>query len=287
MPFGGLPGAWAARRWCPGPASPTPCPGSPRPSWTACPCWSWVAAFAAIPVAPSSSTTWISRRWPPRSPRVASCPSAARRSTPPSAGPAVWRARDLPARSSSRSRPTSISSATTPPSRLSRRRRRRRPPDRAPRWTRWRRRPARAAGAGADRVALAEKLQAVVASTFQGKGAFPEEHPLFLWPGFGQAAPAFVRKVVADCDLTLALGCRFGEGATASYGLPPPQPLIHVDIDPGVLGRNYPAALGVTADAASLVRELLPRLPPRAPNDAVRRSIGEGQRAVWRDWEGR
>ncbi|HLA76232.1 MAG TPA: thiamine pyrophosphate-binding protein [Vicinamibacteria bacterium] len=142
-----------------------------------------------------------------------------------------------------------------------------------------------AAGSGADLVALAEKLQAVVASTFQGKGAFPEEHPLFLWPGFGQAAPAFVRKVVADCDLTLALGCRFGEVATASYGLTPPQPLIHVDIDPGVLGRNYPAALGVTADAASLVRELLPRLPTRAPNDAVRRSIGEGQRAVWRDWE--
>ncbi|MBL0209438.1 MAG: thiamine pyrophosphate-binding protein [Holophagaceae bacterium] len=52
-----------------------------------------------------------------------------------------------------------------------------------------------AAGARADLVALAEKLEAPVSSTFQGKGVFPESHPLFLWPGFGAAAPAFARAV--------------------------------------------------------------------------------------------
>lgn len=143
-----------------------------------------------------------------------------------------------------------------------------------------------AAGAGADLVALAEKLEAVVASSFQGKGVFPEQHPLFLWPGFGEAAPAFVRKIVAGCDLTLALGCRFGEVATASYGLTPPQPLIHVDIDREVLGRNYPAALGLVADAATVVAGLLPRLASRTPNAELRRRIGAGHQAVWREWEG-
>lgn len=143
-----------------------------------------------------------------------------------------------------------------------------------------------AAGAGADLVALAEKLEAVVASTFQGKGVFPEQHPLFLWPGFGEAAPAFVRKIVAGCDLTLALGCRFGEVATASYGLTPPQPLIHVDIDREVLGRNYPAALGLAADAATVVAGLLPRLASRTPNAELLRRIGAGHQAVWREWEG-
>ncbi|HEX6134091.1 MAG TPA: thiamine pyrophosphate-binding protein, partial [Longimicrobiales bacterium] len=38
-------------------------------------------------------------------------------------------------------------------------------------------------------VQLAERLDAPVFSTFQGKGIFPESHPLFVWPGFGAAAP--------------------------------------------------------------------------------------------------
>jgi acetolactate synthase-1/2/3 large subunit len=143
-----------------------------------------------------------------------------------------------------------------------------------------------AAGAGADLVALAERLEAVVASTFQGKGVFPEQHPLFLWPGFGEAAPPFVRKIAAECDLTLALGCRFGEVATGSYGLTPPPPLIHVDIDRAVLGRNYPAALGLAADAGSVVTGLLSRLASRRPDEALRQRIREGHQAVWREWEG-
>jgi hypothetical protein len=52
-----------------------------------------------------------------------------------------------------------------------------------------------AANAGADLVALAERLAAPVATTFQGKGVFPESHPLFLWNGFGPAAPPFARDV--------------------------------------------------------------------------------------------
>ncbi len=98
-----------------------------------------------------------------------------------------------------------------------------------------------AAAAGDDLVRLAERLGAPVATTFQGKGVFPESHPLFLWPGFGDAAPRFAREIAASCDATLAVGCRFGEVGTGSYGVEPPAPLIHLDVDPAVLGRNYPA----------------------------------------------
>lgn len=134
-----------------------------------------------------------------------------------------------------------------------------------------------AAGAGADLVALAERLEAPVSSTFQGKGVFPESHPLFLWPGFGAAAPAFARGVAAECDATLAIGCRFGEVATGSYGLTPPSPLIHVDIDPGVPGRNFPTDLAIACDAAEFVRALLPLLPARGKAEDLRRRMREGR----------
>jgi acetolactate synthase-1/2/3 large subunit len=137
-----------------------------------------------------------------------------------------------------------------------------------------------AADAGTMLVELAERLEAPVASTIQGKGVFPESHPLSLWPGFGDAAPPFVRQVSGDCDATLAIGCRFGEVATASYGLEPPQPLIHVDISPDAIGRNHPAVLGVVADAAAFVRAILPRLPQRSPDDKLRAQIREGHEEV-------
>jgi acetolactate synthase-1/2/3 large subunit len=118
-----------------------------------------------------------------------------------------------------------------------------------------------AAGAGKDLVRLAERLEAPVATTFQGKGVFPESHPLALWPGFGDAAPPFARAVAGDRDLTIAIGCRFGEVATGSYGLSPRGPLVHVDIERAVLGRNFPAKVAIAADAAAFVTALLARLP--------------------------
>ena len=140
------------------------------------------------------------------------------------------------------------------------------------------------AGAGADLRALAERLEAPVATTFQGKGVFPESHPLFLWPGFGEAAPPFVRKVAAACDATLAIGCRFGEVATASYGLVPPPPLVHVDIEPAVLGRNHHAEVAIAADAGAFVAALLARLPPRAPDADLRERLRAGHAGVWQEW---
>jgi acetolactate synthase-1/2/3 large subunit len=144
-----------------------------------------------------------------------------------------------------------------------------------------------AAGAATEVRAVAELLQAPASTTFQGKGVFPETHPLFLWPGFGAAAPPFVQEIAASCDLTLAVGCRFGEVATASYGMEPPTPLIHVDVDPDALGRNYPADVAIAADAGAFLRALLPRLGPARGEDAeLRRRVREGHAAVWGEWMG-
>ena len=139
--------------------------------------------------------------------------------------------------------------------------------------------------ASADLVALAERLNAPVATTISGKGVFDETHPLWLWCGFGTAAPSFVRKIAASCDLTLAIGCRFSEVGTGSYGMTPPGKLIHVDIDRSVLGKNYPADLPVVSDAASFVGALLPHLTARSVDESLRRDIRSGHEEVRQGWK--
>ncbi len=153
------------------------------------------------------------------------------------------------------------------------------------------RRPLIYVGAGAARagdglVALAERLEAPVSTTFQGKGVFPENHPLFLWPGFGRSAPPFAREIAAECDLTLAVGCRFSEVGTGSYGFEIPGPLIHVDIDPTVLGANYDTEVAVVADSSEFIQAVLTRLEEvEGSRDTVLRDrIREGHAAVRAGW---
>jgi len=136
-----------------------------------------------------------------------------------------------------------------------------------------------------DLIALAERLQAPVATTIQGKGVFPETHPLWLWCGFGAAAPKFVRSVASSCDAMLAIGCRFAEVGTGSYGIEPPRPLIHVDVDPTVFDRNFSADLAVESDAAAFVAAILADLPVRPPVSALPDSISRGHAEVRAAWQ--
>ncbi len=143
-----------------------------------------------------------------------------------------------------------------------------------------------AAGA-ADRLpALAERLEAPVSTTFQGKGVFPESHPLWLWPGFGRTAPDFAREEAGRCDLTLAIGCRFSEVGTGSWSFEPPGPLVHVDVDREVFDANFEAELAVRSDARRFVEALLERLPSggdgpdRGPDPELRGRIAEGHDRV-------
>jgi len=131
---------------------------------------------------------------------------------------------------------------------------------------------------------LAETLAAPVATTIQGKGAFPETHPLWLWNGFGNAAPSFVRAIMDRCDCLVAIGCRFGEVATASYGLKPPANLIHVDINEEVFNRNYPARLAIKSDAIAFINGLLQFLEPSKRNVELEAEIASGHKKVKDEW---
>jgi len=125
-------------------------------------------------------------------------------------------------------------------------------------------------GATADLIALAEKLQIPVACSASGLGAIPSDHPLALGlvarNGHYQANHA-----TRQADVLLALGVRFDDRTSSSW-LPgysftiPPTRLIHVDIDPDEIARNYPVALGLMADVRTFLRQILAELEARKPD---------------------
>ena len=65
------------------------------------------------------------------------------------------------------------------------------------------------------------------------------------------------RHAFKGCDALLALGTRFSEIPTGSFGAQVPTDLVHVDIDASVFGANYPARLAVEGDACAVLLELL------------------------------
>jgi acetolactate synthase-1/2/3 large subunit len=132
-----------------------------------------------------------------------------------------------------------------------------------------------AVDATAEIAALAERLGAPVSTTLQGVSAFAANHPLHAGFCLGRAAVPAVEKSFAGTDCMLAVGTRFGEIATGSYGWTPPASLIHVDINPDVFSANYPAAVALEGDAKAVLQLLLQALG-EVPAAAARRARVEG-----------
>jgi acetolactate synthase-1/2/3 large subunit len=107
---------------------------------------------------------------------------------------------------------------------------------------------------------IAELLGAPVSTTLQGLSAFPAKHPLHAGFCLGRAAAPAVEKSFADSDCMLAVGTRFGEIATGSFGWTPPADLVHVDINAQVFSANYPARIALEGDARAVLRQLLQAL---------------------------
>ena len=113
-------------------------------------------------------------------------------------------------------------------------------------------------GGACDALArLADRLQAPVLTTNLGKGALPADHPLHLGYLLGQRP---VRDYLDGCDLLLAVGTRFSYLATDRWTLRLPETIVHIDVDPEMIGKNYPAALGLVGDAAATLEAILGRL---------------------------
>jgi thiamine pyrophosphate-dependent acetolactate synthase large subunit-like protein len=132
------------------------------------------------------------------------------------------------------------------------------------------------AGARDELRELAELLSLPVAVSYTAKGVFPENHPLALGClGFGSRP--YSRKFFQDSDLILALGATFSEGTTMRFGheiIPEKAKIVQIDTDPDELGRNYPTALSIQADAKIALRGIIDEVKKRQP-----KATANGERA--------
>ena len=135
-------------------------------------------------------------------------------------------------------------------------------------------------------IRLAEAWNAPVITTMASKSVFPEDHPLC---GFhtGSKGTTVGLRLTQSADVVLALGTRFADETTCSYRYGkgfcfPDTKLVHVDIEAGELGKNYPCTVAIQGDAVRVINQLLESLgePPR---NAYRAEIDE----LNRDWRER
>ncbi|MCB0497913.1 MAG: thiamine pyrophosphate-binding protein [Cyclobacteriaceae bacterium] len=129
-----------------------------------------------------------------------------------------------------------------------------------------------------ETIELAELLAAPVSTTLQGKSAFPNNHPLYTSVGLGASSKPSAQWALEKHDVLLAVGTRFGEIATGSYGLEPPQNLIHIDINPEVFNKNFSAEVTIQADAKQALRLLLEGL--KKLEFSASRSISEAGKKI-------
>ena len=133
------------------------------------------------------------------------------------------------------------------------------------------RRPVLVAGGGAitanatpDIRRLCEAAQIPVVTTWNGKGAFPEDHPLFAG-SVGQTGTTAGNALASSADVVVAVGCRFTDWSASSYRQSvsfsiPPARLIHIDVEAQEIGKNYPAEVGIVADAKAAMSALAAEL---------------------------
>ncbi len=111
--------------------------------------------------------------------------------------------------------------------------------------------------------AVSELLMAPVITTLQGKGSFPEGHPLCLGP-IGMHGRAESNKLVSECDLLMAVGVRFSDRSTGTFSEFCKQAkIIHIDADPSEFNKNKQVDLYIQGDAKQVLTKVYNALARR------------------------
>jgi acetolactate synthase-1/2/3 large subunit len=127
-------------------------------------------------------------------------------------------------------------------------------------------------GASDEIVQMSDLLMAPVATTFMGKGAFPETHPLSLG-SIGMHGNPAANRLMGEADVLLAVGTRFSDRATALLdSFAPNAKKIHIEIDNAEINKNIEVDVAILADAKIAMRMLL---------QATKEKLQKGEGTAW------
>ncbi len=116
----------------------------------------------------------------------------------------------------------------------------------------------------AELQAIAEMLMIPVVTTFKGKGAFPENHPLSLGP-IGMHGHAEANKLMTEADCVLAIGTRFSDRSVGTFEeFEKNLKIIHMDVDPAEIGKNQTTQVAVVGDVRASLRIMVKMLMQKA-----------------------
>ena len=102
-------------------------------------------------------------------------------------------------------------------------------------------------------VKLSDLLMAPVATTFMGKGGFPEVHPLSVG-SIGMHGNPAANRLMSEADVLLAVGTRFSDRATANLDtFAADSKKIHIDIDPAEIGKNVDVDIPIVGNAKTVL----------------------------------
>jgi len=131
------------------------------------------------------------------------------------------------------------------------------------------------AGANELVVQLSDGYGIPMITAYGRNDAVPNAHPLYLGP-LGRAGAPEAAAACRRADLILAIGSRLAQFTTQfdDRYIRPGTAIVQVDIEARDIGRYYPVAVGIHADARETCRALLDELARRggpARNEAWRR----------------
>jgi tartronate-semialdehyde synthase len=121
-------------------------------------------------------------------------------------------------------------------------------------------------------VAIAEHLQIPVVTSYMGKSGIPHCHPLMAGHVGIQCNTPSGNRTFLESDLVLAVGARFNDRHTGDIKVyTGNRKFIHIDVDPGQIGKNLMPELGICADAkealVAILEEIRGRGSARPAND--------------------
>jgi acetolactate synthase-1/2/3 large subunit len=136
-------------------------------------------------------------------------------------------------------------------------------------------------------LALAEAWGIPVVTTWNGKGGFPEDHRLFAG-SVGQTGTPVGNGIASTADVVIAVGCRFTDWSASSYAKGvsfsiPDSKLIHIDVDPQEIGKNYPAEVGIAADAKVTLAKIIEALSGETPERPEYEQELADRKAEWEE----